>query len=72
MEGVTEEGKGALEKDEEDSSFEFGLIGAALGTEHYEIAGYEACVATDSITSVPRWGKGKDSSRPELCKSDHT
>jgi ferritin-like metal-binding protein YciE len=45
MEGVIEEGKDALEKDEEGSSFEAGLIGAALRTEHYEIAGYEACIA---------------------------
>jgi ferritin-like metal-binding protein YciE len=45
MEGVIEEGKDALEKDEEGSSFEAGLIGAALRTEHYEIAGYEACIS---------------------------
>jgi hypothetical protein len=32
MEGVIEEGKDALEKDEEGSSFEAGLIGAALRT----------------------------------------
>jgi ferritin-like metal-binding protein YciE len=45
MEGVTEEGKDALEKGTNDASFDSGLIGAALRTEHYEIAGYEACVA---------------------------
>jgi ferritin-like metal-binding protein YciE len=45
MEGVIEEGKDALAKDEESSSFEAGLIGAALRTEHYEIAGYEACIS---------------------------
>ena len=45
MEGVIEEGADALEKDEEGSSFEAGLIGAALRTEHYEIAGYEACIS---------------------------
>src|ERR1700760_4960065 len=45
MEGVIEEGKDALEKDEEGASFDAGLIGAALRTEHYEIAGYEACIS---------------------------
>jgi ferritin-like metal-binding protein YciE len=45
MEGVIEEGKDALEKDEEGASFDSGTIGAALRTEHYEIAGYEACIA---------------------------
>ena len=45
MEGVIEEGKDALEKDEEGASFDSGLVGAALRTEHYEIAGYEACIA---------------------------
>lgn len=45
MEGVIEEGADALEKDEEGASFDAGIIGAALRTEHYEIAGYEACIA---------------------------
>ena len=45
MEGVIEEGKDALEKDEEGPSFDAGLVGAALRTEHYEIAGYEACIS---------------------------
>jgi ferritin-like metal-binding protein YciE len=45
MEGVIEEGADALEKDEEGPSFDSGLIGAALRTEHYEIAGYEACIS---------------------------
>src|SRR5271156_6780138 len=45
MEGVIEEGKDALEKDEEGASFDSGLVGAALRTEHYEIAGYQACIA---------------------------
>jgi ferritin-like metal-binding protein YciE len=45
MEGVIEEGKEALEKDEEGASFDAGIIGAALRTEHYEIAGYEAAIA---------------------------
>ncbi len=45
MEGVIEEGADALEKDEEGPSFDSGIIGAALRTEHYEIAGYEACIA---------------------------
>ncbi len=45
MEGVIEEGSDALEKDEEGASFDSGLIGAALRTEHYEIAGYQATIA---------------------------
>ena len=44
MEGVIEEGADALEKDEEGPSFDSGIIGAALRTEHYEIAGYEAAI----------------------------
>jgi ferritin-like metal-binding protein YciE len=44
MEGVIEEGKDALEKDEEGASFDSGIIGAALRTEHYEIAGYTATI----------------------------
>ena len=45
MEGVVEEGTEALEKDEEGASFDSGIIGAALRTEHYEIAGYQAAIA---------------------------
>jgi ferritin-like metal-binding protein YciE len=45
MEGVIEEGADALEKDEEGASFDAGLVGAALRTEHYEIAGYQASIA---------------------------
>ena len=45
MEGVIEEGADALEKDEQGPSFDSGIIGAALRTEHYEIAGYNACIA---------------------------
>jgi hypothetical protein len=45
MEGVIEEGSDALEKNEEGASFDSGLIGAALRTERYEIAGYKTCIA---------------------------
>jgi ferritin-like metal-binding protein YciE len=45
MEGVIEEGADALEKDEEGASFDCGIVGAALRTEHYEIAGYTATIA---------------------------
>src|ERR1700730_14917626 len=45
MEGIVEEGKSALEKDEDDASFDCGLIGAALRTEHYEIAAYQATIS---------------------------
>src|ERR1700727_3357793 len=52
MEGVIEEGKDALEKDEEGASFDSGLIGAALRTEHYEIAGYEACISMAKVLGL--------------------
>lgn len=45
MEGVIEEGADALEKDEEGASFDSGIVGAALRTEHYEIAGYTVAIA---------------------------
>jgi ferritin-like metal-binding protein YciE len=45
MEGVIEEGADALEKDEEGAAFDAGLVGAALRTEHYEIAGYHTCIS---------------------------
>ena len=54
MEGVIEEGKDALEKDEEGASFDCGIIGAALRTEHYEIAGYEACISMATILKMPK------------------
>ena len=54
MEGVIEEGKDALEKDEEGASFDAGIIGAALRTEHYEIAGYEACISMATILGMPK------------------
>jgi ferritin-like metal-binding protein YciE len=57
MEGVIEEGKHALEKDEEGASFDSGLIGAALRTEHYEIAGYEACISMATTLALPKVAK---------------
>ena len=51
---MIEEGRDALEKDEEGSSFEAGLIGAALRTEHYEIAGYEACISMAIALALPK------------------
>jgi ferritin-like metal-binding protein YciE len=51
MEGVIEGGKDALEKDEEGACFDIGLIGAALRTEPYEIAGYEACISSATTRS---------------------
>ncbi len=45
MRGIVEEGKEALEKEGEGASFDCGLAGAALRTEHYEIAGYQAAIA---------------------------
>jgi ferritin-like metal-binding protein YciE len=52
MEGVVEEGKDALEKDEEGASFDSGLVGAALRTEHYEIAGYTATIAMSKVLGL--------------------
>jgi ferritin-like metal-binding protein YciE len=57
MEGVIEEGKDALEKVEEGASFDSGLIGAALRTEHYEIAGYEACISMATTLAMPKVAK---------------
>jgi ferritin-like metal-binding protein YciE len=45
MEGVVEEGKDAIESDEEGAVKDVELIGAALRVEHYEIAGYTAAIA---------------------------
>jgi ferritin-like metal-binding protein YciE len=45
MEGVVEEGSEALEKGTKDASFDAGLVGAALRAEHYEMAGYQACIS---------------------------
>lgn len=44
MEGVIAEGTEALEEDMEGASFDSGLMGAAVRTEHYEIAGYHAAI----------------------------
>jgi len=52
MEGVIEEGADALEKDEEGASFDTGLIGAALRTEHYEIAGYTATIEMAKVLGL--------------------
>ena len=54
MEGVIEEGADALEKDEDGASFDSGLIGAALRTEHYEIAGYQASIAMAKTLGMAR------------------
>ena len=45
MEGVLKESTEAIEEDLEGASFDAGLIGAALRTEHYEVAGYHAAIA---------------------------
>lgn len=45
MEGVLKESSEALEEDMDGASFDSGLIGAALRTEHYEVAGYHAAIA---------------------------
>jgi ferritin-like metal-binding protein YciE len=52
MEGVIEEGADALEKDEEGPSFDSGIVGAALRTEHYEIAGYTATITMAKILRI--------------------
>ena len=45
MEGVIEEGKDAIESDEEGPTKDVELIGAGLRVEHYEIAGYTTAIA---------------------------
>jgi ferritin-like metal-binding protein YciE len=53
MEGVIEEGADALENDEDGASFDSGLVGAALRTEHYEIAGYTATIEMAKVLGLP-------------------
>ncbi len=45
MEGVIKEGLEALEEDTEGASYDSGILGAALRTEHYEVAGYHTAIA---------------------------
>jgi len=45
MEGCIKEVTEALEEDQEGALKDAGIIGAALRTEHYEIAGYSAAIA---------------------------
>ena len=45
MERVISEGREAPEDDLDYARFDCGLIGAGLRTEHYELAGYLACVS---------------------------
>jgi ferritin-like metal-binding protein YciE len=45
MEGLIEEGKEAIDEEEEGEAYDTGLIGAAARVEHYEIAGYTAVIA---------------------------
>lgn len=45
MEGVIKEGMEALEEDTDGASYDSGILGAALRTEHYEVAGYQAAIA---------------------------
>jgi len=45
MEGLIEEGKEQLEKDDEAPLKDIAIVGAALRVEHYEIAGYTAAIA---------------------------
>jgi ferritin-like metal-binding protein YciE len=45
MEGLVEEGKEAIDEEEENEAYDLGLVGAAGRVEHYEIAGYTAVIA---------------------------
>lgn len=49
MEGCIKEVTEALEEDEEGALKDAGIIGAALRTEHYEIAGYTAAIAMAKV-----------------------
>lgn len=53
MEGLIEEGKDAIEKDEEGATKDICLLGAALRVEHYEIAGYTATIAIAKTLGQP-------------------
>jgi ferritin-like metal-binding protein YciE len=45
MEGLIEEGREAIDREEEGEAYDIGLIGAGARVEHYEIAGYTAVIA---------------------------
>jgi ferritin-like metal-binding protein YciE len=45
MQGLVEEGREALEQDEEGAAFDLGICGGALRVEHYEIAAYTVSIA---------------------------
>jgi ferritin-like metal-binding protein YciE len=45
MEGLVEEGKEAIDEEEEGEAYDIGLVGAAARVEHYEIAGYTTVIA---------------------------
>src|SRR6202041_3066611 len=45
MEGLIEEGKEAIDEEEEGEAYDIGLIGAGARVEHYEIAGYTGVIA---------------------------
>ena len=45
MEGLIEEGKEAIDEEEEGEAYDIGLVGAAARVEHYEIAGYTVAIA---------------------------
>jgi ferritin-like metal-binding protein YciE len=45
MEGLIEEGKEAMDEEEEGEAYDIGLIGAGARVEHYEIAGYTSAIA---------------------------
>jgi ferritin-like metal-binding protein YciE len=45
MEGLVDEGKEQLDKDDEGALKDVAILGAALRVEHYEIAGYTAAIA---------------------------
>jgi ferritin-like metal-binding protein YciE len=45
MEGLIEEGREAIDEEEEGEAYDIGLIGAGARVEHYEIAGYTAVIA---------------------------
>jgi ferritin-like metal-binding protein YciE len=54
MEGLIEEGKDAIESDEEGPTKNVELTGAALRVEHYEIAGYTAAIAIAKSLGQPK------------------
>jgi ferritin-like metal-binding protein YciE len=73
MESIIDEGRDALEKDEDGASFDSGLIGAALKVEHYEIARYHTALnITKAMGLSDVTGEGNDFETKKDQEADRT